>query len=375
MRDPRVERLAGLITGYSLGVGTGQVMRINGEESTLPLATALYRSALARGALPYLNIFPAALDEILLAEGNEEQLAFISGDEHVQTEQVDAWVSIWSSSNTRALTRIDPVRRRTHLSAQFRLVNRRWQRLSAGELALCGTLFPTQAHAQDAEMSLAQYEDFVYGACHVDGDADPIAHWESVSEQLTARARQLDGVRELRILGPDTDLRVIVEGRPWIPSDGRHNMPDGEVFTSPVETGTEGEIYFAFPSIFQGQEVENVRLRFERGRVVQAEASTGEDYLRTLIGTDEGAAVLGEVAFGLNYEIDRFTRDILFDEKIGGTMHVALGGGFEEAGTKNMSDLHWDLICDLRTDGEVYADGELVWRAGNFLTEPAVARA
>jgi len=375
MRDPRVERLAGLMTGYSLRLGPGQVMRINGEESALPLATALYRSALARGALPYLNVIPAALDEILLADASEEQLAFISGGEQLQTEQVDAWGTIWSSSNTRALTRIDPARRRTHLSAQFRLVNRLWQRVSTGELALCGTLFPTQAHAQDAEMSLAQYEDFVYGACHVDGDADPIAHWESVSAQLTARARQLDGVRELRILGPDTDLRVIVEGRPWIPSDGRHNMPDGEVFTSPVETGTEGEIYFAFPSIFQGREVEDVRLWFEGGRVVRADASTGQDYLRALIGTDEGAAVLGEVAFGLNYEIDRFTRDILFDEKIGGTMHVALGGGFDEAGTKNTSDLHWDLICDLRADGEVYADGELVWRAGNFLIEPAVARA
>jgi aminopeptidase len=375
MQDPRVERLAGLITGYSLGLGPGQVMRINGEESALPLATALYRSALARGALPYLNVVPAGLDEILLTEGSEEQLAFISEGEHVQIDQVDAWAPIWTSSNTRALTRIDPAQRRIHLSAQFRLVNRLWHRVSTGALALCGTLFPTQAHAQDAEMSLAQYEDFVYGACHVDGDADPTAHWEAASAQLTARARELDGVRELRILGPDTDLRVIVEGRPWIPSDGRHNMPDGEVFTSPVETGTEGEIYFAFPSIFQGQEVEDVRLRFEGGRVVRAEASTGQDYLRALIATDEGAAVLGEVAFGLNYEIDRFTRDILFDEKIGGTMHVALGGGFEEAGTKNTSDLHWDLICDLRADGEVYADGELVWRAGNFLTESAVASA
>ena len=133
----------------------------------------------------------------------------------------------------------DPVRRRTYLSAQYRLVNRRWQRLAQGELALCGTLYPTQAHAQDAEMSLSDYEDFVYGACHVDGDEDPIAHWESVSAALTARARQLAGIRELRILGPDTDLRVVVEGRRWVASDGRNNMPDGEVFTSPVETGTE----------------------------------------------------------------------------------------------------------------------------------------
>ena len=375
MRDPRVERLAELVVGYSLGVGSGQVMRINGEESALPLAMALYRSALRRGALPYLNVSPSGLDEILFAEANEGQLAFIPEGERVQTEQVDAWATIWSSSNTRALTRVDAERRRIHLSAHYRMVNRRWQRSSAGELALCGTLYPTQAHAQDAEMSLARYEDFVYAACHVNGDDDPIAHWDSVSAKLTARARQLDGVRELRIAGTDTDLRVVVEGRPWVPSDGKHNMPDGEVFTSPVETGTEGEIYFAFPSVFQGQEVENVRLRFEGGRVVHAEATAGEDYLRALIETDDGAGRLGEVAFGLNYEIDRFTRDILFDEKIGGTMHVALGGGFDEAGTENTSDLHWDLICDLREEGEVYADGELVWRAGSFLAEPAVARA
>jgi aminopeptidase len=375
MRDPRVERLAELVVGYSLGVGSGQVMRINGEESALPLAMALYRSALRRGALPYLNVSPSGLDEILFAEANEEQLAFIPEGERVQTEQVDAWATIWSSSNTRALTRVDAERRRIHLSTHYRMVNRRWQRVSAGELALCGTLYPTHAHAQDAEMSLARYEDFVYAACHVNGDDDPIAHWESVSAELTARARQLDGVRELRIVGPDTDLRVVVEGRPWLPSDGKHNMPDGEVFTSPVETGTEGEIFFAFPSVFQGQEVENVRLRFEGGRVVHAEATAGEDYLRALIETDDGAGRLGEVAFGLNYEIDRFTRDILFDEKIGGTMHVALGGGFDEAGTENTSDLHWDLICDLREQGEVYADGELVWRAGSFLAEPAVARA
>jgi aminopeptidase len=375
MRDPRVERLAELITGYSLGLAPGQVVRIDAEESATPLATALHRWSLRRGALPYLEISPAGLDEILLSEGNEDQLAFIPESERVQTEQLDAWVVIWATSNTRALTRIDPERRRIHLAAHYRMINRRWERIGAGELAFCGTSFPTQAHAQDAEMSLARYEDFVYGACHVDGGDDPIAHWESVSAELAARARQLDGVRDLRIVGPDTDLRLSVEGRPWIASDGKYNMPDGEVFTSPVETATEGEIHFAFPSIFQGREVENVRLRFEGGRVVHAEASAGEDYLRVLIATDEGAGVLGEVAFGLNYEIDRFTRDILFDEKIGGTMHLALGGGFDEAGTQNTSDLHWDLICDLREDGEVYADGELVWRAGSFLAEPAVARA
>jgi aminopeptidase len=375
VQDLRVEKLAELIAGYSLGLSEGQIFRIDGEESALPLVIALYRRALRRGALPYVNVRPAGLDEILLSEGSEEQLSFIPESELVQGEQLDAWATLWSSSNTRALTRADPDRRRLQVGALFRMVNRRWERISAGDLAWCGTLFPTQAHAQDAEMSLADYEDFVYGACHVRSDEDPIAHWESVAEELSGRARDLEGVRELRIVGPDTDLRVAVEGRPWISSDGRHNMPDGEIFTSPVETGTEGEIYFAFPSVYLGQAVEDVRLRFREGRVVHAEASSGQDYLRALIGTDQGSAVLGEVAFGLNYEIDRFTRDILFDEKIGGTMHVALGAGFDEAGTDNKSDLHWDLICDLRSEGEVFADGELVWKAGSFLGEPVMSDA
>jgi aminopeptidase len=373
VRDPRVERLAELITSYSLDLREGQVFRVDGEESATPLVVAVYRAAVRRGALPYVHVRPAGLERILLEEGTEEQLTHIADVERLTSEQLDAWATMWSTSNTRALTRVDPARRRLQLAAHFRMVNRRWERISAGELSWCGTLFPTHAHAQDAQLSLAEYEDFVYGACHVLGDEDPVAHWEDVSAALTARARELEGVRELRLVGPDTDLLVSVEGRPWVPSDGRQNMPDGEVFTSPVETETRGDIYFAFPSIFQGREVENVRLRFEDGRVVHAEASAGEDYLRALLET-EGADVLGEVSFGLNYEIDRFTRDILFDEKIGGTMHVALGGGFDEAGSENKSDLHWDLICDLRAEGEVYADGELIWKAGSFLAEPAVDR-
>ncbi|HEY7706513.1 MAG TPA: aminopeptidase [Gaiellaceae bacterium] len=374
MRDPRIEKLAELIAGYSLDLQEGQVYRIDGEEVSIPLAVALSAAAIRRGAHPYTRIVPAGLDEIELEAASDEQLTYIPEVERLATEQLDAWTSLWGSSNTRSLTRADPERRRLQLSTHYRMVNRRWERISAGDLAWCGTLYPSQAHAQDAEMSLAEYEDFVHGACHTREGDDPIAHWQALSETLTARAQQLDGVRELRVVGPKTDLRVVVEGRHWIPSDGRHNMPDGEIFTSPVETGTSGDIFFAFPSVFQGREVENVRLRFEDGRVVHAEATSGEDYLRSLLDTDAGARVLGEVAFGLNYEIDRFTRDILFDEKIGGTMHVALGGGFDEAGTENKSDLHWDLICDLRAEGEVYADGELVWKAGSFLSAPAVER-
>ena len=219
-------------------------------------------------------------------------------------------------------------------------------------------------------MSLTEYEDFVYGACHVRAGEDPVAHWEGVSVELNARARELETFRELRILGPDTDLTVSVEGRSWLAADGKLNMPDGEIFTSPVETKTSGEVRFSFPAIFRGRGVEDVRLHFEGGQVIHAEAAEGGDYLKSLLAMDDGARTLGELAFGLNYEIDRFTRDILFDEKIGGTMHLALGSGFKKLGSRNDSGLHWDMICDLRTEGEVYADGELVWKAGHFLREP-----
>jgi aminopeptidase len=272
------------------------------------------------------------------------------------------------------LTRVPADRHQRLIAASRKLAKRRWERIAAGEMRWCGVVFPTEAHAQDAAMSLQQYEQFVYRACHVDGESDPVAHWKSVSAEQRAHADRLAQARELRIVGPDTDLRLGVEGRRWQCADGKYNMPDGEIYTSPVETLTEGEIRFTFPALFHGREVEDIRLRFEGGRVVQAEALRGEEYLRALLEADEGAGRLGEVAFGLNYEIEDFTANTLFDEKIGGTMHVALGSAFEELGGKNTSTLHWDLVCDLRAEGEVYADGELVWRAGRFLEQPEPAR-
>jgi aminopeptidase len=195
-----------------------------------------------------------------------------------------------------------------------------------------------------------------------------------VGERLQARAEELSSVRELRIVGEDTDLTVVVEGRTWRAAYGRQNVPDGEVYTSPVETGVTGTIRFGFPAVFGGREIDDARLVLENGRVVAAEAAGGQEYLRSLLEIDEGASGVGEIAFGLNYEIDRFTRNILFDEKIGGTMHLALGMGFEALGGQNRSALHLDLICDLRREGEVYAEGELIWRNGQFLQDPQPAQ-
>ena len=368
MTDPRIARLARLMVDYSLELREGQILRIDAPDVGAPLALELYRTALAAGGFPYATLSVDGLLEILLEAGSDEQLTYVSPLQWHENETVDALATIWAESNTRSLSRVDSGRHARFLGAQRQLANRRWERISSGEMRWCGTLFPTQAHAQDADMSLERYADFVYAACHVDED-DPAAHWRLVAASLRSRAEELESVRELRILGPDTDLRVGIEGRKWVAADGRYNMPDGEVFTSPLETETEGEIRYTFPAIYHGREVEDIRLRFERGRVVAAEAARGDDYLRSLLDMDEGARVLGELAFGLNYEIDRFTRNILFDEKIGGTMHLALGSAFPQAGGTNTSGLHWDMICDLRADGEVYADGELVWSGGRFLTD------
>ncbi len=367
MNDPRLDRLADLLVGYSLRLQRDDVFRIEGAEVAEPSLLALYRAGLRAGALPYFDVSVERLSELLVAEGSEEQLEHVAQIEWDELEQLDAVATVWAEANTRAFTNADPERLSRFLSARRRLSQRGWERIAAGELRWVGTVAPVPAYAQDAEMSIAEYEAFVFGACHVLDGQDPVAHWEGVSARLAAHAARLEGVRELRILGPDTDLRVGVGGRTWQVADGRTNMPDGEIFTSPHEDATEGEIRFSFPGVFEGREVADVRLVFEGGRVVRAEAARGEAFLRTLLDLDSGSRILGEVAFGLNYEIDRFTRNILFDEKIGGTMHVALGSSFAELGGRNDSKLHWDLICDLRADGEVYADGELVWRAGRFL--------
>jgi aminopeptidase len=371
MRDLRYDRLAGLILDHSFELGDRDVLRIDAAAAATPLIAALHRGAVERGTHAYANVELEGLRELLVTIGSDEQLDFVSPIARREIDRVDAVVTIWSETNTRSFTRLDPARHQRHLAALRQLAVRARDRIARGELQWCGTLSPTDGHAQDAEMSLGEYEDFVFRACHATDD-DPVAHWRARGRELQARAASLAAVRELRIVGEDTDLRVPVAGRSWRGSYGLRNMPDGEVYTSPVETGAEGTIRFGFPAVFEGREVEDVRLRFDGGRVVQAEAAVGEPYLAALLDIDAGARTLGEVAFGLNYEIDRFTRNILFDEKIGGTLHLALGMGFEDLGGKNRSSLHLDLICDLRRDGEVYADGELIWRNGCFL-EPAKA--
>ena len=374
MRDPRYDRLAELVLDHSLRLQAGEVLRIEGDAAAAaPLVVPLHGEATKRGAHAYTALELGGLKEVLVEQGSDEQLDFVSPIELREMDAIDASITIWSESNTRSFTRADTDRRQRQLTAQRQVAIRRRDRIARGEHRWCGTLSPTEGHAQDADMSLEDYEDFVFRACHVLDD-DPVEHWRQVGERLQARAEELSSVRELRIVGEDTDLTAVVDGRTWRAAYGRQNVPDGEVYTSPVETGVNGTIRFGFPAVFGGREIDDARLVLENGRVIAAEAAGGEEYLRSLLEIDEGANGVGEIAFGLNYEIDRFTRNILFDEKTGGTMHLALGMGFEALGGQNRSALHLDLICDLRREGEVYADGELVWRNGQFLQDPQPAR-
>jgi aminopeptidase len=250
--------------------------------------------------------------------------------------------------------------------ARKELFKRFMDRTARGEMRWVGTLFPNHASAQDAEMSLEEYENFVFGAMLVDR-SDPVAEWRRISREQERQAQVLNQVKTVRLQTRDTDLTFQCGGRKWINCDGQQNFPDGEIFVCPIEDSVEGFIRFSFPGIYMGKEVDDIRLRFEKGKVVEAHAAKAEGFLHSILDTDPGARFVGEISFGTNYGIQRFTKNTLFDEKIGGTMHLALGASLKESGGVNESAVHWDIVCDFRSGGEVHADGRLILKDGKLL--------
>ena len=366
MADSRVERLADVLVGYSAEVQAGELVSIEGPVLATPLLVEIYRRVVRAGGHPLPRIRVARQAELFYALANEEQLDWVNPSFVAVNEHVDVRIIVEAEENTKSLTSADPARQARAARARQASQQRYLERAAAGELKWVLTAYPTEAAAQDAEMSLSEYEAFVYGAGKL-GEDDPVASWRAFSSTAFGAKRFLEGVSTIRVVADGTDLTLGVGGRTWEASVGKQNFPDGEVFTGPVETQVDGTIRFTYPAVYQGREVQDVALRFEGGEVVESSASHGLDFLRAMIGMDEGARRLGEFAFGLNEGIDRFTRNILFDEKIGGTVHLALGASYPETGGRNRSGLHWDLICDLRTGSELYADGELVYRDGAFL--------
>ena len=368
MSDTRLDKLAAILVKYSTKVKPGDFVYIQCDEVALPWMKAVAREAIKAGAHVEYMLTSEEVDEILVKYGSEEQLKEERFMKKNVLEKADVWLTAWGGRNTRTLTNIpgDKLKANLQGAASWRKVYS--ERMGNGSLRWCGTMFPTYAEAQEASMSLSDYEDFVYGAGLLDSE-DPVAEWKRISAEQDRWVNYLNAKKELHFLSEGTDIKVRIEGRKWINCDGRVNFPDGEIFTSPIEDSVEGYITFSFPSIYMGQAVEGIRLEVKKGKVVNAEAKTGEELLKSLLATDEGASFFGEVAIGTNYGIKKFTSNILFDEKIGGTFHMAIGDSFPEAGGKNKSSLHWDMICDMRNGGKIYADGELFYENGEFIKE------
>ena len=355
MGDPRTRKLASILINHSLKVKKGDVVLIvASSELAKPLVLDVYIEVMSAGGHPLTSIGFEETQNIFYALASRAQIEHFPKTRMYEAKNVDCVVNIRATANKKALSNVDPglLSKRTRVLRPIgeEIVNRkRWVL----------TNFPTNSLAQEADMSLAEYEDFLYGATNID--------WKGVKAEEMKLKRRLDRAREVRIKGKETDLTLGIKGRKAIPCYGDRNMPDGEVFLSPVEDSAEGYIYYDMPAIYQGREVTGVRLKFSAGKVVDASAEKNEEFLMAMLDTDRGARYLGELGIGVNYGIKKFSKDILFDEKIGGTIHLAVGRSYEDAGGKNISAIHWDMVKDLRKNGAIYLDGKMIQKNGKFL--------
>jgi aminopeptidase len=374
MPDSRLDKLAKVITEYSVEIKPGDRVYITASPVAQPLTLAVIEQIIKLGGFPHmsagsgyhhLDLIPGAM-EVLLKYGSDEQIQYVNPFEQLAVEQFDVRIAIKSDVNTKTLSNVAPKKIALMTAARRGLQDTLFSRTATGALRWVVTLFPTEGYAQDASMSLREYEDFVYGAMLLD-DPDPVASWQQVAAQQQKYVDWLKGKKRAHIKGPNVDLTVGLDGRTFLNSEGKKNMPDGEIFTGPEETVTEGWIKFTYPAIYQTREVRGAELEFKHGRVIQAHAGRGEDFLLSVLDTDAGSRTLGEFAIGTNKGVDRFTGNILFDEKLGGTIHVALGAAYIETGGVNKSAVHWDMICDTRDGTEITVDGEVFYRNGEFL--------
>jgi len=373
MTDSRVARLADVLVAYSTRIKPGDRVIIEGQPSAEPLIRALFERILKAGGHPHLALSLSGLetmtglDDVFLTFANEDQLDYPATFYQHAYENFEARIRIHSLNNTRMLSSIPQDRKTRRKRATSPVLKAQFERGGRDEYKWLTTLFPTTAYAQDAEMSLESFEDFVYRACQVhDSASDPVAHWKQVQAEQQRLVELMQGHDLVVLKGPNVDLQLSIKDRIFLNACGLSNMPDGEIFTGPVENSLRGWVHFTYPTSLAGNAVEGVELRFEEGQVAEARASRNEAFLKEMIATDPGASYVGEFAFGLNAGIQRNIRNILFDEKIGGSFHLALGAGYPETGSVNKSAIHWDLICDMKTDSEVFLDGELVYQNGVF---------
>ncbi len=357
-----IGRWADLLVDYCLQVQAGETIVIAAEWEASPLVDACYRALVLRGAHPLVRLDLPGLSEFFLRHASDVQLAHLPPVGLYEAETADGRIRIAAESDTQELARVDPARQAVVDRARDPI------RRAAGRKRWVLTQYPTAAYAAAAAMDLADYEAYTARAMFLDRP-DPDTAWRELGRRQAGLVSYMSEVKTIRIEAEGTDLTLSVAGRTWINSDGRRNMPSGEIFSGPVEESPRGRMRCGFPVCRGGRELAGIELEFAEGRVVSAHAREGEAYLLSMLDLDPGARRLGEIGLGLNPGIDRFTGSILYDEKIGGTVHLALGRSYPETGGTNESALHWDLIIDTRKGGRLTADGQVVmedgrWRVG-----------
>jgi len=371
--DLRIQKFAKVLVEHSTRIAPGDRVLIEATTAAEPLVRELIIQILQKGGHPHPLIMLPDFnypdhEELLLTYGNDAQLGFAPAFFKLAYDQFESRIRIHSATNPRDMNLMDPARMQKRNMAKGVITETQMRRGAEGLFKWVTTLYPTAGYAQDAGMSLRQYEDFVFGAIHANED-DPIAYWKSTAASQQKAIDFLAGKSQVVLRGPNVDLTLSIKGRKFVNSTGLNNMPDGEIFTGPVEDSVNGWVKFTYPAIYQGVAVEGAELTFSNGRVETAKAEKNFEYLIKMLESDEGSRYLGEFAIGTNSDINRFTGNILFDEKIGGTFHMALGSGYPETGSKNRSAIHWDMICDMRTDSEITVDGELFYKNGQFVFE------
>jgi aminopeptidase len=361
------KKLAKLAVNYAVHVQPGEKVLIQGSEVAADLIRAIYVEVLRAGGYPLIRIDLSGTQELFYKHASDKQIEFLHPTRKLVVETYDAFINILSDYNTHKLEQVNPkkLKKRQTSPGARDFIKTYMERDASGELKWTIVPFPCDALAQDAKMDTYSYAEFISKALKLDKD-DPAEAWRQVEKEQARITDYLDKVETIHIVGEDTDLTLSVKGRKWINSAGHKNLPDGEIFTTPVENSVNGKIRFTYPGIFQGKEIENIYLEVENGKVIKATAEKGEDLLKTVLEI-EGADGFGEFAIGTNYGITAFTKNMLFDEKIGGSIHMALGMGFPETGSKAMSTIHWDILKDMSSStSKMYADDKLIYEAGQW---------
>lgn len=366
MYEDFAPKLARVITEYSQPIHHNDLVLIMASQETIPLVQALYEAVLRRGGHPHVIGGVPGLGDIKMRIAEEHQLTHVNPILDKMMDEVDVLYSIMANDNTKSMSGIAPDRMALVQKANKPIQEKYYQRVASGDLRWCIMPWPTQADAQEAEMSLLDWTQFIYEACNLHLD-DPVAHWMSVRNEQDRLVNYLADKKDAHIVGPGIDLRFKFNDRLWINCSGTVNFPDGEIFTGPIEDSVNGHVEFNMRTVYGGREVNGVHFEFKDGLIVDASAKKNEEWLMTQLDLDEGARRLGEFAIGTNWEIQHVTGNTLYDEKIGGTIHMAIGRSIPESKGTNISSVHWDMVHDMKDGGEIYIDNELFYRAGEFI--------